>query len=220
MNKKDNITSKLLKWFEKNGRRFTWRSNHISFYRLLVCEIFLWKTQAATVNSFIARFFKKYPTPEKIEKTPIKSLINDIKVLGLSNRRAKLLKKTFSNYSNRNIPKFEKEFRKRFGVGQYIARSVLSIYYNQNLFPIDQNIYRFLKRVFNYEIKNIKNLTLEDELFLKDFIKKRHKRIIWAIIDFSSSVCKKRKPECNECVFAKYCYYFKSSKTKLSQKDC
>lgn len=200
----------LLNWFELNGRKFLWRKNNISLYKLLGCEIFLWKTRASTVSSFINSFFEKYCTPKKIETTSIAVLKKDIKKLGLYNRRAKQLKQTFTNFSNRNVPKSEREFRIRFKVGQYIARSALSIYSNQNLFPVDQNIDRFLKRVFNYNIRSLRIISMKDEVFLKDFINKAGKKIIWVTIDFASMICKNRNPECDNCILNKYCFYYNS----------
>lgn len=208
MNKASKVNLELLKWFQKNGRKFPWRRKNISFYKLLACEIFLWKTQASMVSAFIDYFFKKYPTPNTIDRTPMRKISKEIKTLGLSNRRARLLKKTFLGYSDKNIPRTEKEFRKRFKIGQYIARSVLSIYYNQKLFPIDQNIYRFFKRVFDYKIKNLRKIPPGDELFLKNFYSENSKKLIWAIIDFASLICKSRNPACYTCLLNRYCVYY------------
>lgn len=208
MGKKENVVKELLYWYKTNGRKFLWRNSKISFYKLLICEIFLWRTQANTVASFIGSFLNKYPSPTKIEAASFNLLAKDIRQLGLVNRRTKQLKQTFLKYNNKKIPKSEKEFRKRFKVGQYISRSVLTIYYKQNLFPVDQNIHRFFQRVFDYKIKNIRNISKKDDLFLKDFIDEGKRKIIWAIIDFSTSICKKVKPQCNVCILNKYCYYF------------
>lgn len=208
MKKKENIVKELLSWYKANGRKFLWRNSKINLYKLLICEIFLWRTQANTVASFIDSFLNKYPSPAKIDITPFNLLAKDIIKLGLVNRRTKQLKQTFLNYNNKKIPRSEKEFRKRFKVGQYIARSVLTIYYKQDLFPVDQNIHRFIQRVFDYKIKNIRNISERDDLFLTGFINQGKRKIIWAIIDFSASICKKLKPRCNACILNKYCCYF------------
>ena len=208
MNSGDKVTSCLLKWFEKYRRSFLWRNKHISLYKLLACEAFLWKTQAETVSDFLPEFFNKYPSPIKIKNRSLKLLSKDIKRLGLSNRRAKLLKQiSFSFGDAQDIPKSENEFRKQFKVGQYIARSILTIRYGLPLFPVDQNVYRFFKRVFNHKIKNIRTITPRDDIFLRRFIIKGKKDIVWAVIDFTSQICKRNNPKCNSCFLTKYCHY-------------
>ena len=208
-NKRNRIVNRLLKWFANEGREFPWRKDRISLYKLLACEIFLWKTQANTVAHFIGPFFKKYPTPSHIEKASIKIVSRDIKKLGLSNRRARQLKQSFSAYSSKNIPRSEVEFRKRFRVGQYIARSVLAIYYDQKTFPVDQNINRFFIRVYNKEFKNIRKITREDNAFLKYFYGYGNKKLIWAVIDFASLICKNNSPKCGDCFLNEHCCHCK-----------
>lgn len=208
MNKKVKVVNELLRWYDTNGRQFLWRSKGISIYKLLACEIFLWRTQASRVSQFIELFFKKYPSPKCIEQVPLKELAEDIKKLGLSNRRAKKLKNTFSKYGTTRLPKSEKEFRKIFKLGQYTARSVLAIRYNKNAFPVDQNIRRFFERVFNYKIENIRNISKSDNVFLKKFFRSCNEKIIWAVIDFASLVCKNRYPSCSECILKKFCHHY------------
>jgi len=207
--KKAKIKKELLKWFSVNKRSFPWRNKNISFYKLLISELFLWKTRANTVAFFIKFFFEKYSSTQKIQTVPERVLARDIKKLGLSNRRTKQLKKIFQDYSNKNIPKQEKLFRERFHVGQYVARSVLLIYYDLKLFPVDQNIKRFFTRVFDYDIESTRKISTKDETFLNYFVKKGNKEIVWAIIDFSTLVCKNRNPKCKECTINYHCNYFK-----------
>lgn len=205
MKDKKKVITILLRWYKDNKRDFIWRSDKISLYKLITSEIFLWKTQANTVKRFLQKFFTKYPNPSALVVTSLSSLAKEIKELGLSNRRAKQLKVVISGFSERNIPVTEREFRKRFRVGQYVARSVLSLRYNQHLFPVDQNILRFFKRVFGWEISNIRKISTKDNLFLEDFIKIGKKRIIWAVIDFSSLVCRASNPACSDCVLYREC---------------
>lgn len=193
MPNKDKTIHSLLKWYKRNKRKFLWRRKNISLYKLLACEIFLWKTQAKTVASFTGRFFKKYSSPLKIEKSSIKALKNDIKKLGLVNRRSKQLKNTFTKFSYHNVPQAEEEFRKRYRVGQYIARSVLAVRYSKKTFPVDENIRKFFKCLYGYDIKNIRKISKKDEKFLGRFIQKGKKEIIWAIIDLAAISCKTKQ---------------------------
>jgi len=208
MKEKQKVLLALLSWFDHNGRNFSWRNNNVGLYRLLVSEIFLWKTQAKTVSPFLKVFFKSYPSPRSIQEAHGATLKKDLKSLGLYNRRSNQLKMTFGYFSDKNIPLSEKEFRERFKVGQYISRSVLSIRYGQNLFPIDHNIKRFFECVFNHQIENIRNISPKDDAFLKYFIKNGGRKIIWAVIDFATLNCKRSSRDCGSCIIKRYCHHY------------
>jgi len=176
-------------------------------YKVLVSEILLWKTRAETINDFYPRFFSIYPNEKALEKSSIEDLTRILQPLGLQNRRAKMLKNVAAGTFRKRITD-EQSFRKMFGVGQYVARATLSIYHNVNIVPVDENIRRLLKRVFNFNIKNIRSISKDEDLFLKELINREHKKLIWAMIDHSSMVCTRDSPSCQSCTFNRYCRYF------------
>ncbi|MGV8016885.1 MAG: hypothetical protein AB2L26_01705 [Ignavibacteria bacterium] len=206
MNRRKKIVNKITSWYDESGRVFVWRKRS-SLYKLLITEIFLWKTQANTVNIFLPSFLEKYNTPEKIVNSSTQKLKRDIKTLGLSERRAKLLKGVFEDFSSNKVPINESKFRKRFKVGQYISRSVLLGYKNVIIFPVDANIRRFFHRVFSYDISNIRKITSEDDKFLNYFIEKGGKHFFWGVLDFCALVCKSKSPFCKNCLLNKLCDY-------------
>jgi A/G-specific adenine glycosylase len=198
--------SLLVDWYENNGDNFVWRDKHYPLYRLIITEFFLWRTKASKVKSFIDEFFSKYPTSKEILFVSIDELKEDIRPLGLYNRRAHLIKSFFKVYNKINIPLDEEKFRNEFKIGQYISRYILTIYYDMNLFPVDANIQRILERLFEYKISNIREISKEDEEFLTQLLKIREKKkVIWSFLDFGRKICDAHKKNCEKCLFKQTC---------------
>ena len=89
--KYDFVRKELLKWYKENKRDYPWRKSK-SLFRILITEILLQKTIASNVNNIYSDFFTKYRNFSAINKTEITKLQSDIKELGLSNKRAQILK--------------------------------------------------------------------------------------------------------------------------------
>lgn len=196
----------LLKWYSKNGRDFQWRRKNYPFYKLIVCEILLWKTRAESVESFCSTFFNSCPSASTLKAIPTRKLINMIKPLGLYNRRAKMLKKFVKNYPPGRF-KGEMEIRKKLGVGQYIARTLMVLHYCLPVIPVDENIRRLLERVHGFKIRNIRKISLKENEYLKGLVRNKHKELTWAMIDYSYRVCIPIAPRCSECCLSSYCDY-------------
>lgn len=200
-----------MRWYDINGRAFPWRRKNLSLYKVLVSEILLWKTRAETVKDFYPKFFNAYPRRSTLESGSIEDLTRFIQPLGLHNRRAKMLKNVAANLHQKRTMD-EKSFRTAFGVGQYITRATLAIYHGVKIVPVDENIGRLLSRVFDFNIKNIRSISKDEDLFLNELIKKNHERVIWAMIDYSSEVCTRNDPACGICTFNQYCKHFLSGR--------
>ena len=207
MNSQHEFNRDLLRWYENNSRQFPWRKRNLPLCKVLVSEILLWKTRAETINKFYPKFFSIYPDKRSLGKSSIEDLTRILQPLGLQNRRAKMLKNVAAGTFRKKITD-EKSFRKMFGVGQYTARATLAIYYDVNIVPVDENIRRLLKRVFDFSIRNIRSISEDEDAFLKELINKEHKKVIWAMIDHSSMVCTRDNPACSTCAFGSYCKFY------------
>lgn len=208
MGTKQEFSKDLLRWFEANGRSFPWRRDGLSLYEVLVTEILLWKTRAETIADFSPRFFAAFPDEHSLMSRPISDLVATIQNLGLQNRRAKLLKRIASGNFDEKITD-EKSLRKTFGVGQYISRATLAFHYGVKVVPVDENIDRLLERIFGFRIKNVRTISKDEDEFLSSLlVKDDHKKFIWAMIDYSSTVCTRNDPGCDDCTFNRYCRYF------------
>lgn len=205
MSAQHDFTKDLLRWYSSNGRHFPWRQPDLTLYEVLVSEILLWKTRADTVSNLYPGFISLYPDVTAIENTSTIELATALQPLGLQNRKAAMLKNAARATFIQGITD-EQAFRKTFGVGQYIARATLAIYYDIHVVPVDANIRRLLARVFGLNIKNIRTISPEEDEALSSLLPSDdHKRFIWAMIDHPSLICTKRHPLCDACTFSSYC---------------
>ncbi|NVM17951.1 MAG: hypothetical protein HWN80_09560 [Candidatus Lokiarchaeota archaeon] len=198
----------LLDWYKENNRDFPWRTSK-SPYQILITEILLQKTIALNVSNIYSDFFSKYNDFAKIYNANIINLQSDIKGLGLSNKRAQILKDlsrlVVEDY-NGKIPQDTEILKNVNGIADYVSNTFACFGLNRRTFFFDVNIKRFIQRVFLPKDKSVKieNIYTElDNLLPKtDF-----KYIYWAILDFGYKICSKNKPKCELCPISDKCLY-------------
>ena len=102
--KKENISKKILYWYDNNKRILPWRkttSKKNKYYYTLVSEFMLQQTQVKTVIPYFENFVKKIPNLKKLSEVNDKKLMKCWQGLGYYSR-ARNLKKT----AKKNIFKF------------------------------------------------------------------------------------------------------------------
>jgi len=203
------VREKLSEWYDENKRDYPWRKT-TNMYRILITEILLQKTIASNVNNIYDEFFKKYKDFSAIHGASINSLQSDIKSLGLSNKRSKILKDlsklVLTEYKGR-IPEDSGDLKKVTGIGDYVCNAYACVALNKRTFFSDVNIKRIIERVF--EAPDLKKE--------KDFVKKKLNELLpstdckhfyWGLLDYGSKICTKRTPKCDVCQIAKNCATF------------
>ena len=218
------IQSKILYWYKKNKRLLPWRKLYKkklpNSYYILISEFML---QQTTVNSVVSRFnefIKIWPNLHNL------SLINENKILqfwsglGYYSRAINLLKsaKIISFKFKNIIPDNYDDLFKLPGVGDYTAKAILGIAYNQSVMPVDANVERMITRLYglNKPINTIKKQIRHlAELYIS---KKQSSNLIQAFMDYGSIICLPRQPECNICIIAKECTANKKNLTSIIPK--
>jgi len=212
-NKYNTIQDKILDWYNTNKENYPWRSSQSPF-QILITEILLQKTIALNVSNLFLKFFEKYSEFSKIYESNVEELQEDIKSLGLSNKRAKILKDlselVIKEY-NGEIPEDPKDLQKINGIADYVSNAYQCFGLNKRTFFYDVNIKRFVSRIFEGTDEKIRVELIENTL---DNVlpKQEPKHFYWAILDFGSKVCKKSKPKCIECSISDLCAYYSSKK--------
>jgi A/G-specific adenine glycosylase len=203
------IRNILLKWYDDNKRDYPWRKSN-DLYKILVTEILLQKTIALNVKNIYNGFFTKYKDFSTINNADITKLQSDIKELGLSNKRAKILKELshmiITDYEG-EIPHDPEKLRKINGIAEYVSNAFACFGLNKRTLFFDVNIKRIIQRVFKPQDVKVKIETIYTELD-KLLPKTDFKYLYWGILDFGSLICSKNKPKCELCPFAKECLYF------------
>ena len=218
------ITKKILNWYDKNKRTLPWRiksSSKKKEYFTLVSEFMLQQTQVKTVIPYFNNFLKDIPNFQSLAKVSEAKLLRNWQGLGYYSR-AKNLKKSakmiIDNYSGRLPNNFE-ELKNLPGVGDYTASAISAIAFNQQIIPLDGNIERVLKRIFNLktedELKK-KNLHKQKKIFGKTT---RSSDYAQALMEIGALLCKPKNPHCDKCPITKNCLSFKRKDFKIRKKD-
>lgn len=158
------------------------------------------------VNEVTAKLFKKYPTLEDYAKADLEEIEKDIYSTGFYKNKAKALKfgaeKILKEF-NGEIPNTMKEILTLPGVARKTANVVLGNLYNiSDGFVVDTHIKR---------ISQLTGLTIQTtpEKIEKDLIElskpEDRVKLSYQIIDHGRSICKARKPDCENCPLNKIC---------------
>ena len=208
-NKHTLVRKRILDWYKENKRDYPWRKSS-SQYQILVTEILLQKTIALNVKNIYNDFFTKYKDFSTISNADITELQSDIKGLGLSNKRSKILKDLSQmiiiEYDGK-IPQEPEILKKINGIADYVSNAYACFGLNNRTFFFDVNIKRFIQRVFRPQDVKVKNDIIYTELD-KLLPKMDFKDMYWAILDFGYKICSKNKPKCELCPISDRCSYF------------
>ena len=226
--KKENISKKILYWYDNNKRNLPWRkktSTRNREYFTLVSEFMLQQTQVKTVIPYFETFIKNFPNLKSLANANEQKILKNWEGLGYYSR-ARNLKKTaikILKEFNGNLPKDVEKLKSLPGIGEYTSRSILAIAHNKPYIPMDGNVERIIKRIFL--LKEEKEITKENLIKKKAFFNysKRSRDYAQAIMEIGALVCKPILPSCSICPLTPSCKAFKKkdflikSKNKLSK---
>lgn len=139
---------KKIKTFQRTVRAYhrghgrhslPWRKTHDP-YAILVSEIMLQQTQVDRVIPYFERWMKRFPTPEKLARASLQTVLREWSGLGY-NRRAKFLHDAAKAiYKQGSFPRSYDELRELPGVGDYTAKAVRVFALNEPEVLIETNV--------------------------------------------------------------------------------
>ncbi len=211
-----NIPNKILKWYDNNKRNLPWRkkvSKSQKEYSTLVSEFMLQQTQVKTVIPYFENFTSKIPDLISLSKVRDAKLMKCWEGLGYYSR-AKNLKKTAKIIINEfkgKLPNNEEDLKSLPGIGDYTAKAIMAIAFNNKIIPLDGNVERVLKRVFY--LKKEKEISKENLHKKKSFFGETNRASDYAqaIMEIGALICKPTKPICNQCPISRNCKSFKKN---------
>ena len=216
---KDNLSKKILLWYDKNKRDLPWRKSKkdLNPYQTWISEIMLQQTTVEAVIPYFHKFTAKWPTIKKLSESNIEEIMDAWSGLGYYSRAKNIHKtaKIISNEFNNQIPNNYEELIKLPGIGPYTAGAILTIAYNKKASVIDSNIERIILRIQGIKKpkeKVKKELIKISEELCPDI---RSGDYVQAMMDLGSAICKPNNPECNLCPIKKFCYSYKNNLTNL-----
>ena len=211
------IQSILLKWYKKNKRDLPWRklqANKLpNSYYIFVSEYMLQQTTVGTVKKRFEEFILKWPKIEVLASISSTSILTFWSGLGYYSRATNLLKaaKIIKKNFNNKIPNSYDELLDLPGIGDYTAKAILGIAYNQSVMPLDANIERILARIYGFKhpLIKIKKKLKDKSIF---FISKKYSSdLIQAFMDYGSIICIPRNPNCNNCIIQLKCLSYQKN---------
>lgn len=179
-------------------------------FEFLIAVVLSAQTTDKKVNSVTKELFSKYDM-YSLKDAPINDLINILKPLGMSIKKASFIKnisKEITETYNGIIPDDINTLMKMDGVGRKTANLVLSTLYNKPYIAVDTHVERVCKRL-NLVSKDAKVLEVEQELYNiipKDRLNKTHHQLVL----FGRYYCKSIKPKCDTCKLKEICIKEKS----------
>lgn len=206
------LQDNLLSWFTYQGRAFPWRIQ-VDPYAVLIAEKLLQQTAARDIVVNVYDIFLHcYPSPAQLAVANLEDVKRIIQPLGLTYRAKDLIQMAYEivDKFNGEIPRDLSNLLSLSGVGDYIARAVLSLAFNQDIPIVDTNVARFLYRIYGIDSKLPKNPSRKIDLI--DKAKKlipagKSKEFNLAILDLCALVCTLNVPHCEECPVLPFCAY-------------
>lgn len=208
MDRESELVEAILKWFEKEGRDFPWRTENISPYHALVAERLLQRTKAEKVAKVFPIFLEKFPSPTELADSSKEEVANLLNPLGLqttkSGQLVKMAKEIEENYGG-EVPQSYDSLTGLTGVGDYTASAVLCMCYDKDIIMLDTNSARVLHRLFS--------ISLPSDLRIASKLRKKFNQILpsgrakdfnFSLIDLSAVFCTP-DPSCSECPVLEYC---------------
>ena len=157
--------------------------NHRDAFTLLVAVALSAQTTDKKVNEITPKLFEAADTPFKMAKLEFEEIRDLIKEIGLTNQKAKNLKRMSEilvEKHNGIVPQTFEELEELPGVGHKTASVVMSQAFGFPAFPVDTHIHRLMKKWKLTEGKNVVQTENDaKKLFPKETWNKVHLQIIF-----------------------------------------
>ena len=203
------IRKKIIDWYKQHGRIFPWRDTEDP-YKIMIAEFMLHRTKAEQVVPIYLEFIKKYPDIKSLAEADFEEVRKVTEHLGLHWRAKHFIESAryIVNHHDGKIPADYEKLRKIPGIGEYVAGAILAICFNKPAPVVDSNIARFINRYYGLklsgEIRRKKEII---EIARKLFDCENPRELLFALVDFTSIICKPRAPLCEECPLKNGCNY-------------
>lgn len=210
------FSKELMLWNERhNHRSMPWKAE-TDPYKVWLSEIILQQTKVEQGLSYYLNFVKSYPTVQDLANAPENDVLRLWQGLGYYSRARNLhytAKDIVANYQG-VFPSEYKNLLKLKGVGAYTAAAIASFVFKEAVAVLDGNVIRVLSRFFLLEDafdtgvgKKVFQSKAQELLDLEQPDKYNQ-----AIMDFGATICKPKRPLCDECPLKRECKALKEKK--------
>ncbi len=182
--------------------------NHTNALELLIAVMLSAQTTDVSVNKLTVDLFKKYLSLDDYIKTPLTTLENDLRRIGLYKNKAKNIQRTCLKIKEEyqgKVPSSQAALESLPGVGRKTANVVLSVWYDVPRIAVDTHVERVSKRL-KLAYLNDDTRKVEEKLMRK-IPKNRWSQTHHQMIFFGRYHCTARNPNCDGCPLKTECRY-------------
>jgi A/G-specific adenine glycosylase len=195
------ICNEIIKNLHLYKRDFPWRHT-ADPYKIMIAEFMLHRTKAEQVAPIYVDFLEKYPNVSSLANAKTDDVSEVTLHLGLHWRAVHFIdaSKYLEEKYGGTFPDTREELMKIPGVGDYVAGAILTVCYKKSEYVIDSNIARFINRYYGLHLPGeIRRKKIIIEKAKEIFKCEAPDKLLFAILDFTSLVCKPRNPDCLNC---------------------
>ena len=203
------FAERVLRWFDRHGRRhLPWQQDPTP-YRVWVSEIMLQQTQVQTVIPYFERFMQRFPDAVALAGAPLDEVLHLWSGLGYY-ARARNLHKAAQQIRDLHAGAFPADFEAVCdlpGVGRSTAGAILSLSGGQRFPILDGNVKRVLARYYAVDGRPGQSAVLNELWRLSEAVTpmKRVAAFNQAMMDMGATLCTRGAPACDRCPLADDC---------------
>ena len=200
------LAEAVLGWHKDNARKFPWRESS-DVYRVLVAEKLLQQTRADQAERAYLEVIARWPDPCSLSRASPRELERVLKPLGFYRFRSRELIGIARALCRGGVS--EEGIRSLKGVGDYVYAAVLASCFGKPILAIDTNVARVLARALHGR----ESLTRQEArryatAFSPILEELGPRRVLYALLDLGSAVCKRTNPRCGGCPASGLCNYY------------
>ncbi len=181
---------------------------HGNALELLIAVMLSAQSTDAAVNRVTRTLFSKYQELEDYINTPLETLQEDIRKLGLYRNKAKNIKAAaliIKMEHGGKVPASQEALEALPGVGRKTANVVRSVWFDVPRIAVDTHVERVAKRL-KLAYNNDTPRKVEEKLMRK-LPKERWSKAHHQMIFFGRYHCTSRHPNCQKCPLIAWCRY-------------
>ncbi len=199
----DRFAARLLRWFDRHGRRdLPWQSDPTP-YRVWVSEIMLQQTRAAAAAPFFRRFMERFPDVEALARADEDQVLHLWSGLGYYARARRLHRTARIIVDGRGggFPADPAALERLPGIGRSTAGAIAALAMGVRAPILDGNAKRVLARAFAVDGPPDRAPARRRlwELAERLTPRKRVRDYTQAIMDLGAGVCAPARPACGRC---------------------
>ena len=206
----NSLIARLLAWYDAGRRELPWRAlpgARPEPYRVLVSEVMLQQTTAATVARRYPAFVARFPNLRALAEADEQQVLHAWQGLGYY-RRARALHacaRVVMDEHGGRLPEHEHALRRLPGIGPYTVAAVRAIAFEQPAVPVDGNVLRVMARLHGIEAPLPAAARRLSDLAGELARPGRPGDVAQALMDLGATVCRPLAPRCERCPWQNDC---------------